>query len=55
MNKKLRDAFHATTVPIEKDDGSVRVDALVTCGNAVLGGSIIKNAESIIKINGLRV
>jgi len=29
-------------------------DGLVTCGNAVLGGSQIKNDESVIRIRGLR-
>lgn len=28
-------------------------DGLVTCGNAVLGGSILKNTDNIIKIKGL--
>ena len=28
-------------------------DGLVTCGNAVLGGSILKNREDIIKIEGM--
>jgi len=29
-------------------------DGLVTCGNAVLGGSILKNIDDIIKIEGLQ-
>jgi 23S rRNA (adenine2503-C2)-methyltransferase len=29
-------------------------DGLVTCGNVILGGSTLKNDDSIIKIEGLR-